>query len=374
MTYPYPHSGSPSQQPTPGYPAAPPMASVPPAPGMPPGPPPGYGGPMPPGTPPVPREPSSAPGVREYFARTSLTQRIALGLAVLGAVVLHLSMAFNWQTYTLVIRFGGTGVSSDGPISFGTLLTTDLEKRPIGGMTMTGSGPRPDYTSYSDVLAVGFLILSLTLLALVAASLMTRGAVQRLLRAGAGAVAALALACVVLIGIDLARLAAETEKAFKEGLDGPVSEIVSDVDLIFDSTIGSGLVLAAIACVLLGAAAGLNQPAGSRAAAVPAFAGPAGAPAQGLHPTAMMPGAGPVVFVEHPTAYQPPTPQPEPAAPQHGFQWPPAPEPPASDASAPPPESRQQEPESHQQQPEPTPPAAEPLASENPYARPSDQK
>ncbi|MGH3727777.1 MAG: hypothetical protein ACRDTU_03385 [Micromonosporaceae bacterium] len=61
------------------------------------------------------------------------------------------------------------------------------------GMTGMDSGPRPDYTSYSDVLAFLFLLSSVGLVMLATAAFMTRGTAQLPLRIGAGVTALLAV-------------------------------------------------------------------------------------------------------------------------------------------------------------------------------------
>ncbi|MGH3727776.1 MAG: hypothetical protein ACRDTU_03380 [Micromonosporaceae bacterium] len=81
-----------------------------------------------------------------------------------------------------------------------------------------------------------------------------------------------------LIGIDLARLASATERELKRPLDDLPVGAVGGIDVNFQSSIGAGLVLAVIACLLLGAAAGLSTAGVRRPAPAPVFIPPTGVP------------------------------------------------------------------------------------------------
>ncbi|MGH3662434.1 MAG: hypothetical protein ACRDTQ_11325 [Micromonosporaceae bacterium] len=223
--------------------------------------------------------PGAASGVKVQLVGLGPAQWVSCCVAVLGLLSLYLAMVFNWHTYTIAVRFLGARVSTESPVSFGTLLTTDLEQTPFAGFPADNFNT--SHASYADVLAILYLVLSVGLVGLVIGSFLARGVAQTWLRvAGVGA-AMLSVACVALLAIDLARVAEETESALRSDLSGGGSELTGGFSLTVQPTFGPGMVLAVIACMLLGVAAVLAGPV-RRATRHQPYPGPAGHPYAGV--------------------------------------------------------------------------------------------
>ena len=210
--------------------------------------------------------------VRDYVRGLSLLQRVSAVLAVLGTLLMYLATVFHWYHVTLsTVYEDRTTFTTKRPVSVGTLVLGDTEEQftnPFAGLG--DDQARPDYTSNADLYALVYVVLSIFLVLMVYAALMTQGSAQLWLRAGAGVCAIFSLMLVILISADLR----DMSEALRDFMVKERAESLVGAEV--EPAIGAGLLLAAIASLLLGVSAGFNQ--ASAAAATGSAAGP-GSPA-----------------------------------------------------------------------------------------------
>ncbi|MGH3736436.1 MAG: hypothetical protein ACRDT6_12575 [Micromonosporaceae bacterium] len=225
-----------------------------------------------------------APTVGGYFRQLSTMRKVACLFAAVGMLLTYLAAVFNWYTVTTTSQYKESSWQQEQPVSIGTLLVGDTEEQytnPYAGSSRH-LGERPEFSSYADIYAIFYLVFTLGLIALVVLALMAQGKIQLWLRIGAAGCAALSLFLVVLISADLSAMAnAYQEFMTKQGQIGDGAGILYTVE----KSVGVGLLLGALASLLLGISAGLNHMTGPAAAVV------GGSPPPGYRPPG--PGAQP---------------------------------------------------------------------------------
>lgn len=300
------------------------------------------------------------PSVAQYFRGLSTLRRVSLAFAAVGMLLMYLAAVFNWYTVKTTSQYKTSKWSQEQPVSIGTLLLGDTEEQytnPYAGSS-SRIGKRPEFESYADIYSIFYLVFALGLVALVVAALMTQGKVQLYLRVVAGGCAALSLFFVILISADLSEMAIAYQKFMTEQGSVGSGEAIS---YTVEKSVGVGLVLGAVASLLLGVSAGLNHiaapvvalpgspvppPPQQYAGFRPPMPGPPGPqPGQISAPPWASPASGP-------PASAPMAPPRAPMQPQPGPGYGPPPGPPPGPQPGPPPGQPYQRP--------PTPPPAGP--------------
>ncbi|MGH3646651.1 MAG: hypothetical protein ACRDTM_05695, partial [Micromonosporaceae bacterium] len=198
------------------------------------------------------------PAVSDYFRGLSTLRLVSLVFAAVGMLLFYLAAVCNWYTVKTTSSYRESKWTQEQPVSIGTLLLGDTEEQytnPYAGSSRN-VGKRPEFESYADIYAIFYLVLALGLVALVVTALMAQGKIQLWLRIGAAGCAALSLFFVILISADLSAMA-NAYQAFMtaQGSVGGGEGIVYTVE----QNVGVGLLLGAVASLLLGVSAGLNH-------------------------------------------------------------------------------------------------------------------
>ncbi|MGH3715990.1 MAG: hypothetical protein ACRDT4_21390, partial [Micromonosporaceae bacterium] len=223
-----------------------------------------------------------APSVQDYFRGLSTLRRVSVLCAGAGMLLTWLAAVCNWYTVTTTSSYRTSRWTQEQPVSIGTLLLGDTEEQytnPYAGSSHN-VGKRPEFSSYADVYAILYLLLTFSLVLLVVAALMVQGKWQLWLRIGAAGCAALSLFLVILISADLSAMANAYQDFMTE--QGKVSD-GEGITYTVEKNVGVGLLLAAMASLLLGVSSGLNHVPGEVPVAARGFAPqvlPAGAPRQ----------------------------------------------------------------------------------------------
>ncbi len=246
------------------------------------------------------RTPVLVQPIRDLFAQLTTLQKLSAGFAVAGTLFMYLATVFNWYTVTIKSKYDSFSYTQKQQVSIGTLVTGDTEEQytnPFAGSS--SSHGRPDFNSWASVYAIVYVVLALTLVALVIVAFTVQHTAQLSVRIVAAALAAVSMLIVILISSDLSGMAKALETFMSKELSGGLTKVSYEVH----PGLGAGLIMAAVASLLLGLSAGLNQPRATtgvpaRPAVQPAsgpptgWVQPASAPPAGWAPPASAPPAG----------------------------------------------------------------------------------